>query len=250
MTDGANTNSKFIPVLVILLIVASFFIGSLYTRVNLLEKGIGTGTAPTVAGNNPAGDTAGQAPTAPSGPVDVDVTDAQMLGNANAKVAVVEFTDYQCPFCGQLFSNTFPELKKNYIDTGKIRYYLKDFPLTSIHPKAQKAAEAANCAIDQKKFWEFHDLLFKNQTALEDADLKKYAVDLGLNAAAFNSCLDSGKYTQKVTDSVKAGEKYGVRGTPSSWVGPISGSTVKAIEISGAQPFSAFQTEIDKALQG
>lgn len=248
MAETSTTNTKLIPVLVILLIVASFFIGSLYTRVNLLEKGGITGAA---AGTGATGDTAGAAqPQAPTGPVtaEIDVTGVAFKGNPDAKVAIVEFMDYECPFCGQLFSTTFPDIQKNYIDTGKVKYYVKDFPLTQIHPNAQKSAEASHCARDQGKYWEYHDVLFNNQKALTDPDLRKYASDLGLNTATFNSCLDSGKYAQFVTDSLNEGTKYGVRGTPSSWIGVIEGNKVKGTEVSGAQPFSSFQAEIDKAL--
>ena len=246
-----NTQNKLMPVLVVLLIVASFFIGSLYTKVNMLEKGVVAGAVNTNTGgtaNNNNAPTAPQAPTA-AGPVDVEFADAPMLGNKNAKVALVEFTDYQCPFCGQLFTNTFPQIKKEYIDTGKVRYYVRDFPLVQIHPQAQKAAEAASCAEEQGKFWEMHDKLFANQTALQIDDLKKYAADLGLNTGNFNKCLDDGKYAQKVKDSTTAGGTYGVRGTPSTFVGKVDGNKIKGIEVSGAQPFDSFKTQIDAALQ-
>lgn len=247
MEQPVSIQNKLVPVLVVLLIVASFLIGSLYTRVNLLEKGTGT-TAGTVAQGNAANQPA--APAQPvSAPVDVDVTGMPVRGDKNARVALVEFTDYQCPFCGQLFTNTYPSIKKDYIDTGKIKYIVRDYPLTQIHSQAQKAAEAANCANEQGKFWEMHDKLFANQQALQIDDLKKYAADLGLNTSQFNSCLDSGKMAEKVSKDVTEGAKYGVRGTPASYVGIVEGNTVKqATEVSGAQPFSAFQAVIDGIL--
>lgn len=245
--ENTAAQNKLVPVLVVLLIVASFLIGSLYTKVNLLEKG--TGTVAGATQGNTANQPAAAAQPA-SVPVDVDVSGMPVKGNKNAKVAIVEFTDYQCPFCGQLFTKTYPSIKKDYIDTGKVKYFVGDYPLNQIHPQAQKAAEAANCANEQGKFWEMHDKLFANQTALQADDLKKYASDVGLNPAQFNSCLDSGKMADTVAKNQKAGESYGVRGTPASYVGIIEGNTVKqATEVSGAQPFSAFQAVIETELK-
>lgn len=96
----------------------------------------------------------------------VGVGDLPIMGNANAKLTLVEFSDYQCPFCGRHFTQTEGQLKKDYIDTGKVKFYYRDFPLSQIHPGAQKAAEAARCAGDQGKYWEYHDLVFQNQTAI------------------------------------------------------------------------------------
>ncbi len=246
MTDvtAPPSSNKLVPILVVLLVIAAFFIGSLYTRVNLLEKSSGSAGNGTVnAGNT-------QPPVLPTpGPVDIDLSgETRVLGSANAQVALVEFTDFECPYCGQLFKNTFPQIKKEYIDTGKVRYFIKDFPLTQIHPNAQKSAEAANCALEQGKFWEYHDTLFENQSDLGIDALKKYAVSLGLDASQFNSCLDSGKYAQKVADDQKKGEAYGVRGTPSTFVGVLNGDTMTGIEVSGAQPFESFKTAIEEAL--
>lgn len=248
--------NKLIPFLTVLLVVAAFLIGSMYTKIQMLEKGVGSANSGTnAAANAAAGQVAGAqqgnqpAPAAPAN-VDVNVANAPVLGNANAKVALVEFTDFQCPFCSQLFSNTFPQVKKEYIDTGKIKYMVRDFPLVQIHPFAQKAAEAASCANEQGKYWEMHDTLFKNQTALTIDDLKKYAADLGLNTSNFNSCLDSAKFSDKVKADTQEGEKYGVRGTPASFVGKVEGNTVKqASIISGAVPFDSFKTAIDEALK-
>lgn len=244
-TTSAPQSNKLIPILVVLLVVAAFFIGLLYTRVNLLEKGGGTGNVGTVTDN-----TGTQPQILPTpGPVDIDLTgETRVMGSADAKVALVEFTDYECPYCGQLFSNAYSQVKKEYVDTGKVKYFLKDFPLTQIHPNAQKSAEASNCALEQAKFWEYHDTLFGNQEALGVEALKKYAVDLGLNAAQFNSCLDSGKYAEKVKSDQASGESFGVRGTPSTFVGVLNGDTLTGIEVSGSQPFENFKSAIEDAL--
>mgnify|MGYP001606461195 CR=1 FL=1 len=253
MEPTQQPGNKLVPVLVILLVIASFLIGSLYTKSNLLEKGAVAGANNgNVAGANTGGNAVPPANPAPAEttPVDVDVSGVEFLGSPNAKVAVVEFTDYQCPFCGQLFKNAYPQIKKDYIDSGKIKYMVKDFPLFQIHPYAQKAAEAASCARDQKKFWEMHDTLFNNQTALTTDDLKKYAGNLSLNTGTFNDCLDSGKYADAVKKSATDGEALGVRGTPASFIGKISGNTVNGVQISGAVPFETFKAAIDKALKG
>lgn len=245
-----SSGSKLIPVMVVLLIVSSFLIGSLYTQVNMLKKGTGTPTNVAAdTGGAAAGAAAGQPPAEVK--ADIDIKGLTFKGDKNAKVAIVEFTDYECPFCGQLFTQTYPDIQKSYIDTGKVRYYVLDFPLTSIHPNAQKSAEASHCAADQGKFWEMHDKMFVSQTALKIDDLKKYAADLGLNAAKFNDCLDKGTHAQKVTDIMKKGEGYGVNGTPASYVGVIKGDTVEqAVQVSGAVPFESFQTTIEAALSG
>lgn len=165
------------------------------------------------------------------------------IGNANAKVVVVEFSDFQCPFCRKFHDETWLQLKTNYIDTGKIKFVYRDFPL-SFHQNAEKAAEASECAHEQGKFWEMFEVLFKNSqgdgTGLNTADLKKYAADLGLDTTKFNSCLDSSKYASEIQKDEQDGGAVGVQGTPSFI---INGQL-----IAGAYPYSAFQQAIDTAL--
>ena len=163
--------------------------------------------------------------------------DDPSLGPASAPVTLVEFSDFQCPFC-QRVSPTLKQVKETYGD--KVRVVWKDFPLTQIHPQAFKASEAAHCAADQGKFWEFHDRLFANQQALQPTDLKKHAADMGLDAAAFATCLDSSKYGERVRDGVAAGSRLGVNSTPTIY---INGRV-----LSGAQPYEAFVAIIDEEL--
>jgi len=196
------------------------------------------------------GGTTGQvvAPTNPSAPtpskVQVSLDDDAVQGDKNAPVTIVEFSDYQCPFCGRFYSETLGQIEDNYVKTGKVKLVFRDFPLNSIHPQAQKAAEAAECAKEaggnDEAYWNYHNKLFENQGALDVASLKKYAADLGLNAAKFNDCLDSGKKASEVAKDLADGQKYGVQGTPSFF---INGQM-----ISGAQPYSNFQSAIDAAL--
>lgn len=159
------------------------------------------------------------------------------LGSASAPVTIVEFSDFQCPFC-QRVSPTLKQVRQTYGD--KVRIVWKDFPLTQIHPQAFKAGEAAHCAGDQGKYWEFHDRLFANQQALQPDDLKKYAAELGLDAAAFGACLDTGKHGERVRNGVAEGTKLGINSTPTIY---INGRM-----LSGAQPFEVFKGVIDEEL--
>jgi protein-disulfide isomerase len=170
--------------------------------------------------------------------VAVEATDDPSRGPANAPVTIVEFSDFQCPFCARV-NPTLQQVKDTYGDT--IRVVFRDFPLLQIHPQAAKAAEAATCANEQGKFWEMHDRLFANQQKLQVADLKQHAADLGLNAEAFNQCLDSGKHEAEWRKDLEDGAKYGLSGTPAFF---INGRL-----ISGAQPLEAFTEIINEELQ-
>ena len=181
----------------------------------------------------------------------VKVGDGPSLGKSDAAVTLVEFSDYQCPFCGRFFNQTFAALKTQYIDTGNLRYVFRDFPLDQIHPQARKAAEAAHCAGEQRKYWEMHDTLFKNQRALKVDDLKGYARELGLDVNAFGGCLDGGKHAITVGQHHAAGSDLGVTGTPAFFVGKASpDGTIEATSIKGAQPVVAFRQAIDRLLEG
>jgi protein-disulfide isomerase len=165
-----------------------------------------------------------------------DVSGQPAEGSINATTTIIEFSDFQCPFCGQFFSETYPQLKKDYIDTGIAKLVFVNFPLSNIHQYAEKAAEAGMCAYDQGRFWEMHDKMFSNQNTLTVNDLKKYAGDIGLNTTKFNDCLDTGKNQAKVNGNFQAGVSAGVTGTPSFFV--------NGKMITGAQPFSVFQQAI------
>lgn len=174
----------------------------------------------------------------PSG-VQVSADDDPVEGPNNAKVTIIEFSDFQCPFCGRFYQQTLPQIEEQYIKTGKIKLVFRDFPL-SFHQYAQKASEASECADEQGKFWEYHDKLFENQQALDVASLKQYAIDLGLDTEKFNSCLDNGEMTAEVQKDFQDGQSYGVSGTPTFF---INGQ-----KIVGAQPFSTFKRVIDAGL--
>jgi protein-disulfide isomerase len=127
----------------------------------------------------------------------VGVSGRPSLGRQDAPVTLVKFSDYQCPFCKRHFSTVYPILKKDYIDTGKLRYVFRDFPIAGLHPQAQKAHEAAYCPGEQSKYWEMHDILFDNSQDLSIPALKRYATKIALNGDQFNACLESGKYAAR-----------------------------------------------------
>jgi protein-disulfide isomerase len=158
-------------------------------------------------------------------------------GGASAPVTVVEYSDFQCPFCGRVMP-TLKQLRAKYGD--RIRLVWKDFPLTQIHPQAFVAAQAGNCAREQGKFWEYHDRLFGNQQALQPEFLKKYAAETGLDTTKFNECLDSSKYEARVQEALGAGTRLGITSTPTVYV--------NGRMINGAQPIEVFQAVIDDEL--
>ena len=177
------------------------------------------------------------------------VTDDPFLGDPKAPLTLIEMTDYQCPFCSRHVVKTMPEIVKNYVDTGKVKYVNRDFPL-SFHKDASKAAEAAHCAGEQGKYWDMHAKLFANQKAQGVDKLAEYAGNIGLDSTAFDTCLSSGKYAAKIQQSMKDGRKAGVMGTPTVLLGTTQDDgTVKITKrLRGAQPFSVFKTHIDSAL--
>ncbi|MBI4019830.1 MAG: DsbA family protein, partial [Candidatus Aenigmarchaeota archaeon] len=187
------------------------------------------------AQNNPPSNNDGNV-----GAIAVSADDDPAVGPADAKVTVIEFSDFQCPFCGRFYTQTLPQIKQNYVDTGKIRFVYRDFPLESIHPNARPAANAAECADEQGKFWEYHNKLFENQGSLSDAYYKQAASELGLDMEQFNSCYDSKKYDAEVSKDFQDGASAGVTGTPTVFVNGRA--------IVGAQPYATFQAAIDQAL--
>ena len=181
----------------------------------------------------------------------MSVADTFTRGDKQATLTLVEFTDYQCPFCARHVRETLPKLEQAYIETGKLRYVARDFPLENIHKLARKAGEAFWCAHEQGKGEAMHHRLFANQQQLQPEALRGHAQALGLDGASFQACLDSGKYTTKINDSLKEGQKAGVTGTPAFFLGytQADGAEVKAVKfLSGALPFDTFKQEIDQLL--
>jgi len=181
---------------------------------------------------------------------EVSVSGKPSLGQEGAPVTMVEFTDYQCPYCKRHSSTVFPIIKKEYIDTGKVRYVFRDFPIASLHPQAKKGHEAAHCAGEQNKYWEMHDTLFQNSKDLSVPALNRYAQAIGLDGDRFNSCLQSEKYASRIEKEIAEGAKAGVRGTPSFFIGPSgSGEKITGTMVRGAQPVARFRQVIESALK-
>ena len=223
-----------------LLVVAAFLIGTLITKVSYLEKGTTT-SAPTTGNANPP--TAPQTP-APGAKVNVSAGHLPVLGDKNAKVTVVEFADLRCPFCQRLFNDVEPSLTKDYINTGKVKFAFRHYAF--LGPASTVAANAVECANEQGKFWDLHNYLYKNQPPESDTsmytvdNLSQVAGNLGMNQDQFKSCLSANKYQKNIDADFADGQKAGVSGTPATFV---NGQIVV-----GAQPYASFKTIIDQEL--
>ncbi len=182
---------------------------------------------------NPAAQAQGEA-------VKVPLDDSPSIGSENASVTVVEFSDFECPFCGEFARSAMPDIERAYIETGKVRLVYKHFPLSRIHPHALLAAQAAACADLSGRFWEYHDALYANQQALAEDDLVGYAQRQGINESSFRECLDKGEQIHIVTRDMDEGSKAGVSGTPTFF---FNGRRVV-----GALTPAQFAAQVDQAL--
>jgi protein-disulfide isomerase len=170
--------------------------------------------------------------------VEVSTEGAPFKGPQSAPITIVEFSDFQCSYCKRVL-NVLNEVLERYPD--KVKLAFRDFPILNIHPHAQKAAEAAHCAAEQGKFWEYHDLLFEKQDAIPTTNFAEHAKVLGLEVTTFQACIDSQKYKEKVERNYADGVKAGVSGTPAFFV--------NGRPLSGAQPLEAFKAVIDEELE-
>ncbi len=182
----------------------------------------------------------------------VSIDGSPFKGNESTKLTLIEFSDYQCPFCARHFRETLPQVEREYINTGKIKYVLRDFPIESIHKDAFKAAESARCAGEQGKYWEMHDRLFYNQSLLGTAELPKHAQAIGLSLSSFQQCLEGGKYAAQIRRDIEEGRSVGVNGTPSFFLGvkDSDSQSIKVLRmIVGAQPYGQFKQAIEEILR-
>ena len=179
----------------------------------------------------------------------MEIGTAPLLGEKSAPVTIVEFTDYQCPFCQRFHLSTFPLLKRDYIDTGKVRFVSRDFPLTQIHRHAFRAAIAAHCAGEQGKFWPFRDQLQRSGEALELSNLLDYAGGLNLDVPSFKTCVEKEKYKNSVESDMVQATGIGVNATPSFLVGKSTPTGVEGELISGNVPYEIFSAKL-RALLG
>jgi protein-disulfide isomerase len=185
----------------------------------------------------------GARPAGPGGGIQMSLEGGAILGSKDAPLTIVEFTDYQCSYCQSFHVGTFPELKKKYIDTGKVRFASRDMPL-DFHSNAAHAAEAARCAGDQRQFWEMRDRLISNAARLSAAEITGYAQALKLDMLRFGSCMDGGKYSDTVKKDVATAESFGVTGTPSFLIGKSTRNGVSGVIVVGALPFDAFDAKL------
>lgn len=241
MTEEKKTGININAILVGLLVIAAFLVGSLWTKVQMLEKGATVaGSATAVAPNQP-----NQPQTPLAGQkVNVSVGHLPPKGNPNAKVKIVAFEDFRCPFCDRFFKDAELQIIKDFVDTGKAVIYYRNYQF--LGPASVVAGNAGECANEQGKFWEMHNYLYQNQPDESDTSmyttgkLTEVARGLGISTTQFQSCLDSKKYDKNVQDELAEGQKAGVQGTPTVFINGIS--------VVGAQPYSAFKTIIDQQL--
>ena len=153
--------------------------------------------------------------------ISINVHGEPFKGSTDAQLAIVEYSDFECPYCGKYARETYPRIVSEYIKTGKIRYYFRDLPLP-IHPNAMLAAQSARCAGDQGKFWEMHDSLFANQTALGSKDLTDRTHTIGIDQAKFQECITSEKYALAIRRSASGAEQMGINGTPAFGLGVVA----------------------------
>ncbi|MDO8619635.1 MAG: DsbA family protein [Candidatus Daviesbacteria bacterium] len=244
-------------------IPASIILGAIIIAISILMStgvikvnglSVGTAAAPTGQAVAPA------APTAPTAPTSakVSVDDDPVLGNKDAKVTLIEFSDYECPFCKRHFTDVYPQIKKDYIDTGKVKLVYRDYIAVPAHnPMANYEAQAANCAREQggdTAYFKIHDEMFKQTTSngngLTKEKIQQIATSLGLNGANVISCADSDKYKDEVAKDMTDGTAAGVGGTPNFFIGKSDPSgTIIGTIIPGALPYTAFQTVIDGLLK-
>jgi protein-disulfide isomerase len=171
----------------------------------------------------------------------------QEMGSKDAPITIVEFTDYQCPYCLRFTKTTFPLLKRKYIDTGKVRWVALNMPL-AFHKDATKAAQAAHCAGEQGKFWEMREELFKNPKQLNVAFLPAHAATLSLDLPAFNACLQSKRHLDTIAKEAKDANSVRLTGTPSFIIGKTTSDVISGPVIIGAQPMNKFDAAINKLL--
>ena len=216
-------------VLVILFLLSIFWVFNGSGKV--IKEIISGENAPSVSGNLK---------------VEIEANDP-VLGNKDAEVSIVEFSDFQCPFCERAYSGAIADFKSSsYFTDGQVNFIYKQFPLTSIHPYAQKAAEASLCAGDQGKFWEYHDMLFANQQYLDETSLKSYAQQLGLDSATFNSCLDEDEKKSEVKRESR--QAVDAKGKVTPYFVVINTKNKKTEAVSGAVPFSELERAIKNLL--
>ncbi len=237
---------------IILVGIASFFAGSYVTNLNSdqisasdLDEAMAKLELKIIQNQLPT--------TQPNKPVQISADNDPIIGNPDAPITIVEFSDFQCPFCARFHIQTLPLIMEEYIEQGKVKLVFRDFPIQSIHPNAVPASFAAECANDQGKFKEMHDVLFEKQNEwsnLRPVELisrfNQYALEMQLDQELFDSCITSEKHLEEIGNDLEDGRDYGVSGTPGFFVG---NDQIGYVELKGAQPFESFKKIIDAQLK-
>jgi protein-disulfide isomerase len=179
----------------------------------------------------------------------LSIEGAAIKGNTNAMLTLIEFSDFECPYCARYVRDSYPQVERDYVSTGKVQYVFRHFPLTDIHPRAMKAAEAGECGRIQGKFWPLHDRLFANPKLLEPASLMDHAREAGLDMKSFETCLN-GQAAPAVRADLDAGNRAGITATPTFFFGFVQpDGSVRVVEkLVGARQYSAFQSVLDRLL--
>jgi len=258
ITIKKSTYNKMLGAMIVGIAFAAFFGGIFIGTMNDNDSGISSDDLKEILSEIQSSQKIApqsvQQPTQPSVPqiFQVSLDDDPLKGDPNAPVTIVEFSDFQCPFCSRFFQQTLPLLDKNYIETGKVNLVYRDMPLDNLHTNARPASIAAECADEQGNFWEYHDILFANQgqwQRLPSAELATtfvgYASDLKIDTASFESCMSSPDMADEVNKDYLEGGQYGVTGTPTFFIGNEKDGFIKLV---GAQPYSSFQRAIDSQL--
>ena len=235
-------NRAMYVILLLAFLVIGYLLGSVFPLRGSVLGANTVGTAPTPAPQAP-----GTPPTLSAEEVNKKLTLGHfpVKGNANAKVTIVEFADFRCPFCEKFYTDTEPQILKDYVDTGKAKFVFRNYAF--LGPASVVAANAAECANDQGKFWDMYDYLYKNQP--DESDISMYVTDklsaaagtLGMNASQFSSCLDAKTFDKRASDDLAEGQAVGVSGTPTFY---INGK-----QLVGALPYATIKAAIDEELK-
>jgi len=188
----------------------------------------------------------------PSIPLEISADNDPIIGNPDAPITIIEFSDFQCPFCARFHIQTLPTIMEEYIEKGTVKLVFRDFPIQSIHPNAVPASVAAECANEQGKFKQMHDILFEKQNEWSNLEtvyaielFNQYSEQINLEQEQFSSCLSTAKYVKEIQNDLDDGRTYGVTGTPGFFIG---NQQIGFVELKGAQPFESFKNVIDKQL--
>jgi len=252
MTEKKDTTIAIAIIVAALLIGGSILFAGNNVSSALSKLTFGTVAAPSTGGSGSPADEGNGAGDDEILRAEIDVEGLAFQGSEDAEVVIVEFSEFQCPFCRRHYNDAYAQIKTEYIDTGKVKYYFKHFPLRSIHPGAQVAGEASECAGEQGLFWEMHDIMFEKQNELRPdggtvafsaEDVKEWAAEVeGLDPEAFDACIDSAAKAGIVEEHFQEGVGIGVSGTPTTFV--------NGRPIVGAMSFQTFQALIEEELAG